>query len=309
MSAKKTFLIKLSFDAFLSLDNEEESIKSLNQITKAHTEVIQAIYDNLSELKLKDGEVFIETLSIKILTTTKSISELSKGFSIETESKRSQYEYLDFSSINIMTRAIIESFLTLEYLFYNDLTDEEKYFRFLIWRLSGYKSRKDFFEERDKELITAEIWEKLESESHEIDKLFNQIKESRFFNNLKKQHLWKLDQYGIPRLDSWNTLLKNSMLENNLFILPYKLYSNYAHSEYISLIQLNEPNVLNKSSEGNKLYLRSALMIVNMINCVSIIELKNKFSCCLNAFGNLDETTKEKITFWSDFAKGRFNQY
>lgn len=53
---------------------------------------------------------------------------------------------------------------------------------------------------------------------------------------------------------------------------------------------------------------RYTLMIVNMINCESIIELKNKFSCCLNLFGNLDETTKEKITFWSDLAKGQFKQ-
>lgn len=308
MSAKKTVLLKLSFDALLSLDDVEESINSLNRITEAYTAVIQAIYDNLAELKLKDGEVFIETLSIKIMTTTKSIIELSKGFYLETETKKGQHQFLDFSSISILTRAIIESFLTLEYLFYNDLTDEERHFRFLIWRISGYKSRQDFFEQRDKKLITSEIQKKLDSELKEIRDLLKQVKESSFFMNLNKRHLGKLDQYGIPRLESWNTLLNKSMLENNIFLMPYKLYSNYAHSEYISLIQLNEPNVLNKNSEDNKLYLRNALMIVNMINCVSIIELKNKFSCCLNAFENLDETTKEKITFWSDFAKGRFNQ-
>jgi hypothetical protein len=307
MSAQKNFPLKLALTELLSLDNEEESINTINQITKAYTEIIQAIYDNLPELKLKDGEVFIETLSIKILTATKSIIELSKGFSLETETKASQIQFLDFSSINILTRAIIESFLTLEYLFYNDLTDEEKHFRFLIWRISGYKSRQDFFDKRDRELIRSEIQEKLDSELNEINDLLKQVKESSFFKDLNKQHLWKLDQYGIPRLESWNTLLNNSMLENNIFLIPYKLYSNYAHSEFISLIQLNGADVLHKNAANNKMHLKNALRVVNMINCVSIIELKNKFSCTSKAFENLEESTKEKIEFWSDFAKGRHN--
>lgn len=303
MSIKKDFPLELALNELFFIDNEEQIIKTLIQITKAYTEVIQAIYDNVPELK--EGEVFIETLSIKILITTRSIIELTKGFQIETKDKISEYKSLDFSSINILTRTIIESFLTMEYLFYNNLTDDEKRFRFLIWRISGYKSRQDFFEKKDKNLISEEIQDKLENELDEINELLKEAKTFPYFNNLNKQHLWKLDQFGVPRLESWNTLLNNSMLETNIFLIPYKLYSNYAHSEFISLIQLNGSDVLNKESNDNKMHLQNALRVVNMINCVSLIELKNKFLCTSKAFDNLDKSAKEKIEFWSDFAKGK----
>ncbi|MBB1192736.1 hypothetical protein DNC80_03530, partial [Flavobacterium sp. SOK18b] len=89
-------------------------------------------------------------------------------------------------------------------------------------------------------------------------------------------------------------------------LIPYKLYSNYAHSEFISLIQLNGSDTLHKNSNDNKMHLKNALRIINMINCVSIIELKNKFECTLKTFNNLEESTKEKIEFWNHIATERY---
>ncbi|WP_182651098.1 DUF5677 domain-containing protein, partial [Flavobacterium sp. SOK18b] len=204
---KKDFPLELGLKELFNLEDEKENTNSLNQIIKAYTEVIEAIYNDIP--KLKEGEVFIETLSVKILITTKSIIELAKGYTLETERKISPIQFLDFSSINILTRAIIESFLTMEYLFYNNLSDEEKYFRFLIWRISGYKSRQNFFAEKDKDLIRNEIQEKLDTEINEINELLREAKKSKYFKGLDKNHLFKLDKYGVPRLESWNTLLNN----------------------------------------------------------------------------------------------------
>ncbi|RDI51405.1 DUF5677 domain-containing protein [Flavobacterium glaciei] len=304
MMKKKDFPLELGLKELFNLEDEKENTNSLNQIIKAYTEVIEAIYNDIP--KLKEGEVFIETLSVKILITTKSIIELAKGYTLETERKISPIQFLDFSSINILTRAIIESFLTMEYLFYNNLSDEEKYFRFLIWRISGYKSRQNFFAEKDKDLIRNEIQEKLDTEINEINELLREAKKSKYFKGLDKNHLFKLDKYGVPRLESWNTLLNNSILKNEMFLIPYKLYSNYAHSEFISLIQLNGSDTLHKNSNDNKMHLKNALRIINMINCVSIIELKNKFECTLKTFNNLEESTKEKIEFWNHIATERY---
>tara|TARA_R110001606_G_scaffold178175_1_gene324756 strand:- start:1353 stop:2303 length:951 start_codon:yes stop_codon:yes gene_type:complete len=279
------------------IDSVPASFQSLKLITKANTELIQSIYD--SKPTLKEGEIFIETLSIKILLATKSIIELGKGTKVSALTKNNNVKLLDFPSINILTRSIIEAFLTLEYLFFNNLTEEERKFRFYIWQISGYKSRQNFFNERGE--LKENVTEKLKTELSEIKRLNNEIKKSKYYRTIKKQSLYKLDTYGLPRLESWSKLLKQSVLKTSIFETSYKLYSNYAHSEFISLIQMKGRGILNKGTKENDDAILNALRVVKMINCISIIGLKNKFDFASKVFEKYDEVTKTTILFWNEF--------
>jgi len=290
----KTF-IKLK-ELYL-IDSVPATFESLELITKASTELIQSIYD--SKPKLGEGEVFIETLSIKILLATKSIIELGKGTKVSALTKDSNVRLLDFPSINIITRSIIEAFLTLEYLFFNDLEVEERNFRFYIWQISGYKARQGFFNERGE--LKENINDKLKTELSEIKRLKIIIEKSPYYINIDKHSLHKLDTYGLPRLVSWLKLLKQSILKTSIFEISYKLYSNYAHSEFISLIQMNGKDTLNKGSKENDKSILNSLRVVKMINCIAIVGLKNKFEFASKVFEQYDEETKTTILFWNEF--------
>jgi len=290
----KTF-IKLK-ELYL-IDSVPATFESLELITKASTELIQSIYD--SKPKLGEGEVFIETLSIKILLATKSIIELGKGTKVSALTKDSNVRLLDFPSINIITRSIIEAFLTLEYLFFNDLEVEERNFRFYIWQISGYKARQGFFNERGE--LKENINEKLKTELSEIKRLKIIIEKSPYYINIDKHSLHKLDTYGLPRLVSWLKLLKQSILKTSIFEISYKLYSNYAHSEFISLIQMNGKDTLNKGSKENDKSILNSLRVVKMINCIAIVGLKNKFEFASKVFEQYDKETKTTILFWNEF--------
>jgi hypothetical protein len=279
------------------INSVEQTLDSIDCITKANTELIQSIYDAKPELG--KGEIFIETLSFKILLATKSILELAKGTKVSALTKDSNVKLLDFPTINIIVRSIIEAFLTLEYLFFNDLDKEEKDFRFHIWQISGYKARQSFFEKRDN--IGDSVNEKLKTELSEIQWLLSVIEKSPYYKNINKQNLWKLDKFGLPRLVSWQKLLEKSILKSSIFKIPYKLYSNYVHSEFISLIQMNGKDTLNKDSKENNDALLTSLRDVKMINCISIVSLKNKFEFASKVFETFDEETKTTILFWNEF--------
>lgn len=221
----------LALEEFSKIDSIDETIADINFILEGFTHVIQSIYDE--KPTLGEGEVFTETLSIKILLATKSIIQICNGVSLNAPNKVSSVKWLDFSSVNILVRSMIEAFLTLEYLYYNDLQESERTFRFYIWRISGYKSRQSFFDRRS---IESNIQHKLDSELCEINDLLQKVESSIHYKDLNKQNLWKLDKYGLPRLNSWLDLLENSILNTSHFSISYKLYSNYAHSEFISLI-------------------------------------------------------------------------
>jgi hypothetical protein len=288
----------LAREEFFKLDSIEDTIEDIKLILDAYTEVIQSMYD--SKIDLKEGEVFIETLSVKIMLACRSILKLAEGYIISSTQVQGDIKLLDFSSINVITRSVIEAFLTLEYLFFNELEDSEKVFRFYIWRISGYKSRQNFFESRGN--LRRNILDKLEEEEREIFSLLEKIISSPYYKDLGKQNLWKLDKFGLPRIVSWQTLLADSMLETSFFSIPYKLYSNYAHSEFISLIQMNTKHALLKGSEENDLNIKNSLRTIKMICCVSIILLKSKYECTSSAYSLLQQNIRDRIEFWYKFA-------
>jgi len=279
------------------INSVPSTLESLELITKASTELIQSIYD--SKPKLGEGEVFIETLSIKILLATKSIIELGKGATISDLTKDSNVKLLDFPSINILTRSIIEAFLTLEYLFFNKKNKDERNFRFNIWKISGYKSRQNFYQNRKG--LAENITDKLKTELIEIETLLFTIEKSPFYKKMNSQNLWKLDKYGLPRLVSWQKLIEQSILKKSIFETLYKLYSNYAHSEFISLIQMNGRNTLTKGSKESDNSLLNAMRAVKMINCILMNCLKNKFDYASKVFDGYDEETRATILFWNEF--------
>lgn len=282
------------------MDNLDALVRDTRLITKAYTEILEAIYADLPETK--DGEVFIETLSMKILLTTQSCLGLINGLYPQTNTKRGTTKLLDFPSVHTLTRAMIEAFLTLEYLFYNDCSEEERRFRFLVWRISGYKSRQSFIPEKERAFLKQATREKLDSESIEAEQLLEEVKQSSYYKNIKERNTWKLDKYGIPRLKSWHELIHNSILEGSKLATSYKLYSNYAHSEFISLIQMNGADILQKKSEQNILHIKNVVRVILMINCVSIVQLKNKFKCTGDSFERLPPKQKDLITFWNVIA-------
>lgn len=273
--------------------NLETLNNSLDLILKANGEIIQSIYDSKPKLDL--GEVYIETLMIKILVTSKSILHLSKGTEISTINHPNKIELIDRASLYILTRSIIECFLTLEYLFFNDLNREEQIFRYNLWRISGYQSRQNYTENLMPEFVL-----KLENEKNEIEKIKSEIKKSKYYSKLTKTDLWKLDKFGFPRIISWAKLLEQSILNNEIFSKIYGLYSNYAHSEFISIIQINEGK-LGKFDNFNIETTITTLNNVRILNCVSIILLTNKFTFAKESFEKLDEKLKFSIEFWNKF--------
>lgn len=70
----------------------------------------------------------------------------------------------------------MEVFLTLEYLYFNDLTRDEQIFRYNLWRTSGFITRQNFLENLNKEFT-----EKLERKRKEIEQLKIEIKKSPYY--------------------------------------------------------------------------------------------------------------------------------
>lgn len=273
--------------------NLSSLIPSLEKILQENAFVVQSFYDTKPELGV--GEVYQETLLIKIIFTSRSILELSKGIEFGILNSKDRPLIIDRSSLYTLTRSVIESFLTLEYLYFNNLSRNEQIFRYNLWRISGFMARQDFGKTKNKRFLS-----KMEREKMEINDLKKTIKTSPYYSKLKQQQLWKLDKYGLPRIMSWSELLKQSVLKTDLFEKVYKLYSNYAHSEFIAMIQLNEGKMSNRDSFNTETAV-TTLNNIRVINCVSIISFISKYKFAKDKYMEIDESSRYVIEFWNKF--------
>ena len=149
--------------------------------------------------------------------------------------------------------------------------------------------------------VSGVHYEKLKREGQLIEEIKKEIKSSPFYSNLKSQDLWKLDVFGLPRLKSWGNLLKGSRLKSEMFEKIYSLYSNYAHSEYLSMIQMNEGS-LSKHDSHNISSAETAILFVQMINSITMLLLKERFIELEQYYNTADDKVKVRIELWSGIA-------
>lgn len=283
-----------------SLDN---SVNSFDRLISCTTDIVQSLHDG--KVKMEDWEVYIETLAIKIIFASKSIFSLTKGLKISSTRPGKEIEIIDRSSIYLLTRSVIEAFLTLEYLYFNDEKKDVKEFRYKLWKASGLLARQNIklvgppppsitneFKKQQKKHKKQQ-----EEEKKMLDQLMLEIKSSPHYRNLSSRNKDKLEKYGLPRILTWNKLMKKSKLNTDFLQKMYSLCSNYAHSEYISAIQINELSPLSKDQimiEGIKL----AISITSTLNSAVIVLLKKRFKSAEIIFNALPEQQIDNISLW-----------
>jgi hypothetical protein len=91
----------------------------------------------------------------------------------------------------------------LEYLYFNEIEKDEREFRFRLWEVSGLRTRQAFKPHFHQDLI-----EKQKIEKERIEGLMKVIRSSPYYSKLKQQQIWKLDNYGLPRMDGWQKLIQ-----------------------------------------------------------------------------------------------------
>lgn len=296
--------VKMSFEEFSRrwqlfeqehFGSLEDGIDSLRMLVQTHLDLTSELAK--SKRMLPSWQLFIETLSFKMILSSSSICNLSQGTLLGSKKLGVEFSLIDYSSIYVLTRSAIENYLTLDYIYFNDLPLEEKLFRFKLWELSGLKSRQKFSTGNNEEFETQKAFERAE-----IDKIMHDISRMPEYASLDKNQLRKLATYGLPRMESWNGLINASGLRKPLFSEIYSFYSNYAHSEYLSILQLRD-NLRNNYLEESKEAVQNSLFIIRVLNSLSIKWHVSTFEECQAHFERLTEEMKSTINIWAMYGK------
>lgn len=230
----------------------------------------------------------LEAQCFKLSCHTASLVKLLSKSELAYDSKL--IEILDVSSVNIIGRAIIENYLTLFHFHFDEIDGHQKEFRFLIYAISALKNRQKFtplnqenMSQRDRDLI-------------EIGKFTNQLKNNTYFLNLplKKQKHYLNTKEAIQF--KWIELLDDSDLKPELFKDTWKLLSNYAHSEFLSVLQIQD---YPESFKNANMRCWSIFELTSMLLSCTISNLSRLFLSAKSYSENMDRELKELVKYFT----------
>jgi len=203
------------------------------------------------------------------------------------------FELSGLPSIEILTRAAIEAFLTFHYIFYSPVNDEERDYKYWAYRLAGHSERKNM------PIISPESKQKFAEDNKAIMDFSAKLASNSYFNCLTSRQRKKILK-GDWRLPSWKDIALDANL-SKMIALYYGHLCGSAHSSSLSVLQMAQAH---QKQEQHVLIVPS-IYTVNIVCSNFIKEYCTIFPKCRIL---LDNDDNKLIAFWIHLGKAS-NQF
>lgn len=181
--------------------------------------------------------VDIENISLKLLTHLISIADLLEYTQPKVKYLDTSIRYLDFHSINVLTRTALEAFLTMNHMYFENVTSAERKLRWKLWELSYLSNRQKV------NVPSKTIHELQENEKKQMKALRIKIRKSKYFKtNIADREYSKINKNHLKQID-WkpNGGLKTMALNAGFNEKFYDdIYNHLSASTHTDLTTLHE---------------------------------------------------------------------
>lgn len=223
----------------LSAQISEKNVKEgLSDLAKLHSGLCACIgLLDKAQIKLPHlWQEFYELIAIKFRLNVYSILEL---YSIQDDLPKNII-YHDLSSIYLLNRSLLETYLTFFYCYVLPKDDEEALMNYYIFNISGLTQRLAYGQE-DPNGYDSEWQTNRDQDNQTILNYQTALNNLPSFIALPINAKQRKDLLAgkYAKRFSFIELIKMSPLKNLLFVDMWKLYSNYAHCELIGLLQIS----------------------------------------------------------------------
>lgn len=197
--------------------------------------LVAELVDAQAGQRIESGQEWMndaQALSMKLFRHAISLETLSQSSSITGTGQRLP-AFVDYGSINLITRAAAETYLVFFHI-YRAGSHSASVFRHAAWRLGGLLDRQTYH------ATTPERLQLLERESREIEEIRASIRLAPPFHELtpKQQKQLLSGAWKIGR--SWGDLASSAGLHARYFDSFYSHLCGYSHASYLSTLQIRQ---------------------------------------------------------------------
>lgn len=143
------------------------------------------------------------------------------------------YSAIDHSSVALVTRSAIENYLVMNWL-YAGGDEAIRTFRHNVWEYGGWKKRSKFVATTDEAKIARQ------KAADDAALLLPMINANPAFQAYHPERKKAIRQGNWQAGTTWNQLAEEAGLHRTYFTSLYPYLSGYAHSDYISSLQVGQ---------------------------------------------------------------------
>lgn len=252
--------------------------------------ILGRISEAIKGQTMKDRRlVFAETLAGKFIFQAITVLYLCR----KTRLPEMDAVFVDFPSINIITRACFESMLTFYYLFLSPKDEAERCLRLDAWELVDLTARQAF------EAVTDDARRQLVKDKERIGALRGRIFLNPHLSALKPRIREDFLDGRKWRSISWSKIAAEIGISKTHGETYYNFLCSYAHSGYLSAFQL-----LQSAGNNSDPVLRASTVGALTIAAVHLIDLYCQLfpECRLSLEGVPAE--HRRVCFWLEVDAG-----
>lgn len=221
----------------------------INFYSEIHNSIVGKYIDGFN------GIEYTESIARKTFLHICSAYSLSKGIKIQLKNN-SEIELIDYSSIAVLIRASIESYLTFNHIYISPKTENERQYRFNCWDLAGFIERQDFQATEKRSVLRKKEEAKLIEEKLRI------IRKSPHFIGTSPKQKKQIEKGNWKINFGWNKLAVNAGFEEKYFKDLYSYLCSYAHTGRLSSLQTMQATEFKQQKDSAEIFLKHSLIIL-----------------------------------------------
>lgn len=173
-----------------------------------------------------------QVLGVKIFRHIATTQQISAGIGFEFGAGQ-VFSHIDHSSVAVIVRAAIESYLAFNYIFVNQ--DENlSIYRHKLWRRAGLIDRSKILAN------TPESKNVLLQEAESIKELYNEITRSPYYQKSNRDERKEIDKGNWKPKGGWHAITNKTDIHQRYFSDIYNHLSGHSHASFVSALQIRD---------------------------------------------------------------------
>lgn len=235
-----------------------------------------------------------DDLAKKLISHLLSTADLMEGTKPTLNNPAINVKFFDFHSINVLSRAALETYLTLNYILFDNKSKNERKLRYRIWEISGLSNRQRV------KLQAHGVQGLQKNELKQLRSLRRQVRKSKYYqSNVNPDALKKINNRSFKNIDwkpvgGWKGLAVIAKYKPDFFEDIYNHLSTSAHSDRSSATQVQNNPTKTTQIKMTGIAINSCLIVMALF-------LKNyskQFPKVNNVIDDNPEL-KNLVTIWS----------
>jgi hypothetical protein len=173
-----------------------------------------------------------QVLGVKIFRHIATAQQISAGIGFEFGAGQ-VFSHIDHSSVAVIVRAAIESYLAFNYIFVNQ--DESlSIYRHKLWRRAGLIDRSKILAN------TPESKNVLLLEAESIKKLYDDITRNPHYQKSNRDEKKEIEKGNWKPKGGWHAITNKTDIHQRYFSDIYNHLSGHSHASFISALQIRD---------------------------------------------------------------------